>query len=437
MRKSAVSALRRRSVWLAAALLLAPFAAVGQSDLYDLSLVDAAFETESQQYAGTEVFVERLAGTIMSGLGTLDAVSCLACIFSKVEQIATSGGGFVFAVYIMSMLEVYELADIGMSADTMDTLGSGMMFAGGAMMGSPFAGLLSAGGPAYMNPLAAMVAGGQMTRETAQARREAAASLAASNATAQSEANQIGDIRSRLQNTGVQPGPIGPMTCFRAEGLGMPMDASDGQTATMDAAGLCVDNAEHVIVKHRIEGTMEAEGESRPFFIEVENSDFRHVDGCNLYKPYRRVNRIGGMLDATQMAEMEEARQQLAEFDAQLAAMPPAQRSMMESMMGSQMNMVRNMASGGALEQVQEIEEIICNPDVKALLSPVDPALELAQIQRDLVTLGYEPGNTDGVMDTLTEIAISQYQAEREIPVTGQPSTDLAIRLSSEVAGQG
>jgi hypothetical protein len=202
------------------------------------------------------------------------------------------------------------------------------------------------------------------------------------------------------------------MTCFRAEGLGMPMDAGDGQTATMDSAGLCVDNAERVIVKHRIEGTMEMEGGLRPFFIEVENSDFRHVSDCDLYKPYRRVNRIGGMLDEAQMAEME-------------------------SMMGSQMDMVRNMANDGAIEHVQEIEEIICNPDLKALLSPVDPAIELAQIQRDLVTLGYTPGNTDGVMDTLTEIAISQYQAERGLPVTGQPSTDLALRLSSEASGQG
>jgi len=430
-----VTALRNSLFSIAAALLFAP-AAISQPD-YDLSLVDAAVETESQQYAGTELFVERFADTAMflfafSGIAE-DA--CADCVFSKVEQIATVGG-YMFVTYIMSMLEVYELADIGMSANTMDTLGSGMMMAG-ALAGSPFAGLLSGGGAAYLNPISAMVEGGRMTRETADARREAAATLAASNATAQAEANQMGNIRSRLQNTGVQPGPMGPMTCFRAEGLGMPMEAEAGQTATMDAAGLCVDNAEHVIVKHRIEGTMEAEGESREFFIEVENSDFRHVDGCNLYKPYRRVNRIGGIMDAAQMAQMEEARQQLAEFDAQLAAMPQAQRAMMESMMGNQMNMVRNMASSGALEQVQEVAEIICNPDVKALLSPVDPALELAQIQRDLVTLGYEPGNTDGVMDTLTEIAISQYQAERGIPVTGQPSTDLALRLASEVAGQG
>jgi len=427
--------LRTRFVCVAAALLLAPVLALGQTDLYDLSLVDEAFEVESEQYNGTGIFVERLAETLMGGLAMSGIDPCASCIFSKIEQIATPDG-FMFAAYVMSMLEVYEFAGLGMGANMMDALGAGMML-GGSLMGSPFAGLLPAGGPAHMNPITALFAGGQMMHEGADARREAAASLAASNETAQAEANQIGDIRSLLQNTGVEPGPIGPMTCFRADGLGTPMDAGDGQSATMNSAGLCVDNAERVIVKHRIEGTMEAEGELRPFFIEVENSDFRQVSGCDLYKPYRRVNRIGGMLNDAQMAEMQEASQQLAEFEQQMAAMDPAQRAMMEGMMGSQMDMVRNMANGGAMENVIEIEEILCDPDLRALLSPVDPAYELAQIQRDLVTLGYMPGNTDGVLDTLTEVAISQYQAESGLPVTGQPSTDLAFRLSSEASGQG
>ena len=98
---------------------------------------------------------------------------------------------------------------------------------------------------------------------------------------------------------------------------------------------------------------------------------------------------------------------------------------------------VRTIKGSGAIEHVQEIDEILCNPDLSALLSPVDPAFELAQIQRNLVALGYMPGNTDGVLDVLTEVAISQYQAERGLTVTGQPSTDLAIMLASEVGGQG
>lgn len=436
--KSTSTVLRTLVVCAAAAWLLAPVATVGQpgpADIYDLSLVDEAFENESAQYDGVDVFVERLAGPAMflAGMSGLDT-ACAECIFSKVEQIATSGGGFMFVTYIMSMLEVYELGGIGMGANMMDALGGGMAM-GQFLMNSGLGGVVPDVGPGYLNPTMFIGLGGDMISEGADARREAAASLASSNEQAQGEANQFSQVREQLRNTGIVEGPLGPMTCFRAEDLSMPMDAGAGESATMNAAGICVDNDERVIVQHRFEGTMAAEGQTREFFIEVEHSDFRRVDGCDLYKPYRRVNRMGGMLNEAEMAEMQEAAAQLAEFEAQLAAMPPAQRQMMEGMMGGQMDMMRNMVNGGAIEHVQEIGEIICNPDLKALLSPVDPAFELAQIQRDLVTLGYMPGNTDGVLDVLTEVAISQYQAERGLPVTGQPSTDLALMLASEAGG--
>ena len=48
----------------------------------------------------------------------------------------------------------------------------------------------------------------------------------------------------------------------------------------------------------------------------------------------------------------------------------------------------------------------------------------------------YAPGNTDGVLDTLTEIAISQFQAERSMAVTGQPSAQLAAALAAETTRQ-
>lgn len=443
--KSATSLIRDFLVCVSAALLLAPGAAIGQiPDLYNLDLVDEAFETESAQYSGTGVFVERFVSDVMLMTGSMSGLSelgCASCVFSKIEEISMPGGGSMFMAYIMSMLEVYELGGIGMGADTMSMLGAGMMM-GQILMNTQVAGLVPSVGPDYMNPGMMFFSGGQMILEGAQARRAAAASLAASNATVQAEANQFADIRSLLRNTGVMAGPLGPMTCFRAEGFDTPMATGEGETARMNAAGLCIDNDERLILSHRIEGTMEAEGESREFFIEVENSDFRHVDGCNLYKPYRRVNRMGGILNDAQMAEMQEATAQLAEFEQQLAGMSPAERAMMESMVGSQMDMVRNMANGGAIEHVQEIEEIICDPDLRAMLDPaasgydLGPVVDLAQIQRDLVTLGYAPGNTEGVMDTLTEIAISQYQAERGLSVTGQPSADLQAMLATEVAAQ-
>lgn len=47
-------------------------------------------------------------------------------------------------------------------------------------------------------------------------------------------------------------------------------------------------------------------------------------------------------------------------------------------------------------------------------------------IQQDLVTLGYDPGNTDGEATTQTVVAISKFQAENNLDVTGVASPQLA-----------
>lgn len=54
-------------------------------------------------------------------------------------------------------------------------------------------------------------------------------------------------------------------------------------------------------------------------------------------------------------------------------------------------------------------------------------------IQKDLATLGYEPGNTKGEMTTATAIAISKFQAENGLDVTGEPSPQLAGVVKSRL----
>jgi peptidoglycan hydrolase-like protein with peptidoglycan-binding domain len=56
------------------------------------------------------------------------------------------------------------------------------------------------------------------------------------------------------------------------------------------------------------------------------------------------------------------------------------------------------------------------------------------RIQKDLVTLGYDPGNVDGESSDATVAAIAQYQAERDMPVTGEASPLLAGIMSAEVS---
>ena len=47
-------------------------------------------------------------------------------------------------------------------------------------------------------------------------------------------------------------------------------------------------------------------------------------------------------------------------------------------------------------------------------------------VQQDLAALGYEPGSVDGEMTMQTAIAISKFQAEQGLEVTGEVTPQLA-----------
>lgn len=69
------------------------------------------------------------------------------------------------------------------------------------------------------------------------------------------------------------------------------------------------------------------------------------------------------------------------------------------------------------------------------LVSGVALADMLTQIvQRDLVTLGYEPGNTEGEATVETAIAISKFQAEHDLEVTGEASPQLAGVIKAAIS---
>lgn len=55
----------------------------------------------------------------------------------------------------------------------------------------------------------------------------------------------------------------------------------------------------------------------------------------------------------------------------------------------------------------------------------------VAGIQRELNRLGYDAGPVDGLMGQRTRNAINDYQADAGLPVDGQPSLDLLVRLES------
>ena len=69
-----------------------------------------------------------------------------------------------------------------------------------------------------------------------------------------------------------------------------------------------------------------------------------------------------------------------------------------------------------------------------ALAAPAVFADQVTQIvQQDLVELGYEPGNTSGELDAPTIVAISKFQAENDLEVTGEPTPQLAGIIKSRL----
>jgi hypothetical protein len=82
--------------------------------------------------------------------------------------------------------------------------------------------------------------------------------------------------------------------------------------------------------------------------------------------------RIAGVMDAEQQAQMQQAQQQMTELEAQMQQMPESQRRMIMNTMGPQLEMMKNMASGGGIELVTDVHEVRVNaglPDQVAVSS--------------------------------------------------------------------
>jgi peptidoglycan hydrolase-like protein with peptidoglycan-binding domain len=143
---------------------------------------------------------------------------------------------------------------------------------------------------------------------------------------------------------------------------------------------------------------------------------------------------------------MEDARRQLADFDQQLAEMPPEQRDQVERMAGSQIAMLRKMVDSGEMDMVTKVRAIRVNTGLGKAVSAAAPSQStvsaaapssagdplVQSIQRDLVALGYDPGNTHGELSTPTVVAISKFQAENNLDVTGEATPQLAGILAAK-----
>ena len=77
---------------------------------------------------------------------------------------------------------------------------------------------------------------------------------------------------------------------------------------------------------------------------------------------------------------------------------------------------------------------------VMVAVSHATPALsdELTQlVQQDLARLGYDPGPVDGHPGTKTIIAVSRFQSEHGLEVTGEITPQLAGIIQAEISKRG
>jgi len=220
-------------------------------------------------------------------------------------------------------------------------------------------GMLAATGSdpwATFDPRQMYGAGAEIFRGAAEAKRERAAEIAAPDTT-------ISDMAIYSQSAKlVGTEPINGRDAYhlRSEDMNL-TQVGDGGEFTIQTISMWIDTKEYVPLKMTMVGSIVSDGQTRPVKMEKLDLDYRNVPDSNMYESYRQVTNMAGVMGPEDQARMQEAQAQLAEFDKQMAQLPQAQRDMTMSMMGPQMEMMRTMASGGGIEIVTEVHEIVAN----------------------------------------------------------------------------
>ncbi len=247
--------------------------------------------------------------------------------------------------------------------------------------------------------------------------------------------------------------------------------ATDGGEFVLQTMHLWVDADYYVPLKYQVDGIATQDGESRNISIGREDLEFQTYPGCgDVREPSKSIMRMAGIMSPEEQAQMAEASVKMAEFEQQMASMPPAQREMIMRQMGPQLEMMRGMASGKGIEMVTELKAMRCNTGAPAnneyaVSLPMNMGSgcdgfqapgrimggmgagasagsgNTAEVETDLVRmiqvdlgrLGYEPGEANGILSRPTVVAITQFEAANGLEVTGQATPQLAGRLQAAV----
>ncbi|MGI9261127.1 MAG: peptidoglycan-binding domain-containing protein [Woeseiaceae bacterium] len=450
---------------VAAGVLFLPLLAQSQSAE---SILETAKEKQLERWEGVDVYA-----VDQSVMGTSTKT-----YFQRTEVVADNGNAETLFLPVSNLNSGQCLGPQTMTPEALELYAQGAEMTGAGAAGEIEDGLEDAGLPrgllaasgsspnATFDPRVMMGGGAAFARAAADSQRQQAASGDRDAADARDAANHMAQFMENARLIGTES--INGRSAYHLQSdITGQVQEVDGREYRMERVSMWLDAEEYVPLQMKVDGTLTSGTEVKPMAIENSMSDYRQVPNSRMYEAYKRNMKISGMLDAAQQAEMQEAAGQLAEFEKEMANMPANQRIMMENMMGDKLKMMRDMAAGGGYQSEIVINSIVVNPAVpgvnnvdcvpvgqqNAVAAPVivptsaaapvaattpdaGPATDdlTTMVQRDLTTLGYNTGGTNGDLNTETIVAISKFQAENNMEVTGAVSPQLAGILSAKVS---
>jgi hypothetical protein len=164
-------------------------------------------------------------------------------------------------------------------------------------------------------------------------------------------------------------------------------------TFSLERASMWIDDTSYVQLRLRMEGQMKAGKKSVPIVIELDERDYVFVSG--LYEPRKKTMRItglmGGMeLDPKEAKKAAKMRADMEKLKAQIAAMPPSQKAMVQGQIDKAEAMMNQMIGNDVIQTDVEymIYSVNKGPPFKWMpycpsLEPDAPPFQVSQVSTD------------------------------------------------------
>ncbi len=347
------------------ALFLLPFVLPAAASAADAqSILETAQQKQLERWEGVNVYV--VEQSIMG--------HAAETYFQRFEVVGDDGTQTLFMPVAPGDLPDLDCsAARQMTPEELDAFASGLEMGGAGIAEGMEQGLEDAGLPrgmlaasgsdpnASFDPRVMMGGGAAMMRSMADYERTRAADPDRAARDAAESADHMAEFLRRARLVGTEP--VDGRKAYHLEATGIDhVQAMDDGEYRLHTIGMWMDAEHFVPLRMKMDGELTQGKETRPMTIEQLSSDYRQVPGSKLFEPYQRKMKISGVMDAAQQAELQRAQAQMADLEKQMAGMPAGQRAMMERMMGPQLEMIRNMASGGGFQTEVTVNAITVNP---------------------------------------------------------------------------